>query len=47
MDDNTVNLEKEMTVMTENTLLYMAVNQFLDGRFEGWKRAIDGGGGGR
>lgn len=44
LDDNTVNLEKEMTVMAENTLLYMAVNQFLDGRFEGWKRAIEGGG---
>ena len=44
LDDNTVNLEKEMTLMAENTLLYMAANQFLDGRFEGWKAAIEGGG---
>ena len=44
LDDNTVNLEKEMTLMAENTLMYMAVSQFLDGRFEGWKRAIDEGG---
>jgi flagellar basal-body rod protein FlgB len=40
LDDNTVNLEKEMTLMAENTILYMAVSQFLDGRFEGWKNAI-------
>ena len=45
LDDNTVNLEKEMTRMAENTVLFMAVSQFLDGRFEGWKRAIDGGSG--
>jgi flagellar basal-body rod protein FlgB len=44
LDDNTVNLEKEMTLMAENTLLYMAANQFLGGRFEGWKAAIEGGG---
>lgn len=43
IDGNTVNLEKEMTVMAENTLLYMAVSQFLDGRFEGWKNAISEG----
>jgi flagellar basal-body rod protein FlgB len=43
IDENTVNLEQEMALMAENTLLYMAVNQFLDGRFEGWKRAIDEG----
>jgi len=46
IDENTVNLEKEMTLMAENTLLYMAVSQFLDGRFEGWKRAIGEGRGG-
>ncbi len=46
IDENTVNLEQEMTLMAENTLLYMAVNQFLDGRFEGWKRAITEGRGG-
>jgi len=43
IDENTVNLEQEMTLMAENTLLYMAVSQFLDGRFEGWKKAIDEG----
>lgn len=43
IDGNTVNLEQEMTLMAENTLLYMAVSQFLDGRFEGWKKAIDEG----
>ena len=46
LDENTVNLEKEMTLMAENTLLYMAVSQFLDGRFEGWKNAISEGRGG-
>jgi len=46
LDENTVNLEKEMTLMAENTLLYMAVSQFLDGRFEGWKNAIAEGRGG-
>ena len=46
LDDNTVNLEKEMTLMAENTLFYMAVNRFLDGRFDGWKRAIEEGRGG-
>lgn len=43
IDENTVNLEKEMTLMAENTILYMAVSQFLDGRFEGWKKAINEG----
>ena len=43
IDENTVNLEQEMTLMAENTLLYMAVNQFLDGRFDSWGRAIDEG----
>jgi flagellar basal-body rod protein FlgB len=46
LDQNTVNLEKEMTLMAENTLMYMAVSQFLKGRFDGWKAAIDGGRGG-
>jgi len=40
IDENTVTLEKEMTLMAENTLLYMAASQFLDGRFDGWKKAI-------
>jgi len=43
IDENTVNLEQEMTLMAENTILYMAVNQFLDGRFDAWERAIDEG----
>lgn len=43
IDENTVNLEQEMTLMAENTLLYMAVSQFLDGRFEGWENAINEG----
>ncbi|MBA3967184.1 MAG: flagellar basal body rod protein FlgB [Nitrospirales bacterium] len=47
LDENTVNLEKEMTLMAENTLMYMAVSQFLKGRFDGWNAAIDGGSGGR
>ena len=46
IDGNTVNLEKEMSAMAENTLMYMAVSQFLDGRFEGWKNAISEGRGG-
>lgn len=46
LDENTVNLEKEMTLMAENTLMYMAVSQFLKGRFDGWNSAIDGGRGG-
>ena len=46
LDENTVNLEQEMTMMAENTLLYMAVSQFLDGRFEAWKNAIAEGRGG-
>ena len=43
IDENTVNLEQEMTLMAENTILYMAINQFLDGRFDAWERAIDEG----
>ena len=43
LDGNTVNREREMTNMAENTLLYMAVSQFLGGRFDGWRAAIDEG----
>lgn len=39
-DGNSVNLEKEMATMAENSLMYMAVAQFLNGRFEGWRAAI-------
>ena len=46
LDENTVNLEKEMTLMAENTLMYMAVSQFLKGQFDGLNAAIDGGRGG-
>lgn len=42
-DENTVNLEEEMTRMAENNLLYMAVAQFLAGRFDGWRNAINEG----
>jgi len=40
IDGNTVNLEQEMTGMAENSLLYMAVAQFLAGRFESWRNAV-------
>ena len=40
LDGNTVNLEQEMTNMAENTMMYMAVSQFLKGRFDGWRAAI-------
>lgn len=40
MDGNTVNLEQQMTLMAENSLLYMAVGQFLTGQMNGWKSAI-------
>ncbi len=42
-DQNTVNLEEEMTQMAENNLMYMAVAQFLSGRFDGWRSAINEG----
>ena len=46
LDGNTVNLEQEMTRMAENTMMYMAVSQFLKGRFDGWRAAIAEGRGG-
>jgi flagellar basal-body rod protein FlgB len=42
-DQNTVNLEEELTRMAENNLMYMAVAQFLAGRFDGWRSAINEG----
>lgn len=42
-DGNTVNLEQQMTLMAENSLLYMTVSQFLSGRFDGWRSAINEG----
>jgi len=42
-DGNTVNLEQEMTRMAENSLMYMTVSQFLAGRFNGWRSAINEG----
>lgn len=42
-DANTVNLEEELTLMAENNLMYMAVSQFLAGRFKGWRGAINEG----
>lgn len=42
-DGNTVNLEQQMTLMAENSLLYMTVSQFLAGSFDGWRNAINEG----
>jgi len=42
-DQNTVDLEEELTLMAENNLMYMAVAQFLAGRFDGWRNAINEG----
>jgi len=42
-DQNTVNLEEELTLMAENNLMYMAVSQFLAGRFDAWRSAINEG----
>ncbi len=42
-DQNSVNLEEQLALMAENNLLYMAVAQFLAGRFDGWKNAINEG----
>ncbi len=42
-DQNTVNLEEQMALMAENNLMYMAVAQFLAGRFDGWRSAINEG----
>ena len=43
IDGNTVNLEQEMAAMAENSLLYMAVAQFMAGTFDGWRNAINEG----
>ena len=43
IDQNTVNLEEQLTLMAENNILYMAVAQFWAGRFDGWRNAIDEG----
>jgi flagellar basal-body rod protein FlgB len=42
-DQNTVDLEEELTRMAENNLMYMALSQFLAGRFGAWKNAINEG----
>ena len=42
-DGNSVNLEQEMTLMAENTLIYQAVSQILRGRFQAWSNAISEG----
>ncbi|MFB3145535.1 MAG: flagellar basal body rod protein FlgB, partial [Nitrospirales bacterium] len=42
-DQNTVNLEEQLTLMAENNLMYMAVSQFLAGRFDAWRNAINEG----
>ncbi|MFH1623863.1 MAG: flagellar basal body rod protein FlgB [Pseudomonadota bacterium] len=43
-DLNTVDVEKEMTKLAENNLMYNAAAQILRKKFEGMKTAIRGGG---
>jgi len=42
-DGNTVDIEKEMTDLAENNLLYDAVAQILRKKFQGLKNVIQGG----
>lgn len=42
-DGNTVDIEKEMTNMAENNLLYNAMAQILRKKFQGLKNVIQGG----
>jgi len=42
-DGNTVDIEKEMTNMAENNLLYDAMTQILRKKFQGLKNVIQGG----
>ncbi len=43
MDGNTVDVEKEMTSLAENTLLYNATAQIIKRKFQGLKSVIAGG----
>ena len=42
-DGNTVDIEKEMTDLAENNILYDAVAQILRKKFQGLKNVIQGG----
>ena len=44
IDGNNVNIDKEVTNMAENTIMYNAVAQLILKKFEGLKYAIDQGG---
>ncbi len=44
IDGNNVNIDKEVTKMAENTIMYNAVAQLVLKKFEGLKYAIDQGG---
>ncbi len=43
LDGNTVNAEKEMTHLAENTFMYQATAQFIAKKFRGIKNAINEG----
>lgn len=43
LDGNTVNAEKEMTHLAENTLMYQAAAQFIAKKFSGLKNVINEG----
>ncbi|MBI3814705.1 MAG: flagellar basal body rod protein FlgB [Nitrospinae bacterium] len=44
IDGNNVDIDKEVTKMAENTIMYNAVAQLVKDEFEGLKYAIDQGG---
>lgn len=44
-DNNSVSVDKEMTALSENNLLYNALAQVVAKKFEGLKSVIQGGGG--
>jgi len=44
LDGNTVNTEKEMTRLAENTFMYQATAEFIARKFGGLKNAINEGG---
>lgn len=44
-DNNSVSVDKEMTALAENNLLYNALAQIVAKKFEGLRSVIQGGGG--
>jgi len=42
-DGNTVDIDKEMASLAENSLMYRASAQIISRKFQGLKKAIDGG----